>query len=138
MRKILSLLLIFGLLLWYGIEVYPQTINGVKVKLAQINNNDRFLLLEVINNSRKKVILQAETDIILAIDKEMRQSYGSFFGERELLRKLSISREYRYEGILHPGSVKKIYVFFDERSNIQLNSIKTIIYHFNGLKFRLI
>ncbi len=121
-----------------AVRLFPQTIDGVKVKLASINHENKILVLRITNNSGRNVLLRDESDIILAIDNSMRQSYGSFMGENEMLKKLGLTQLYRYEGILKTGSQKTVYIFFDERSNIQLDKIKTIIYHFNGLKFRLI
>lgn len=121
-----------------AVRLFPQTINGVKVNLASINHENKILVLRITNNSGRNVLLRDESDIILAIDNSMRQSYGSFMGENEMLKKLGLTQPYRYEGILKTGSQKTVYIFFDERSNIQLDKIKTIIYHFNGLKFRLI
>jgi len=120
------------------VRLFPQTIDGVKVNLASINHENKILVLRITNNSGRNVLLRDESDIILAIDNSMRQSYGSFMGENEMLKKLGLTQPYRYEGILKTGSQKTVYIFFDERSNIQLDKIKTIIYHFNGLKFRLI
>ncbi len=133
-RKIFYITLITLL----AVRLFPQTIDGVKVKLASINHENKILVLRITNNSGRNVLLRDESDIILAIDNSMRQSYGSFMGENEMLKKLGLTQLYRYEGILKTGSQKTVYIFFDERSNIQLDKIKTIIYHFNGLKFRLI
>lgn len=113
-----------------------QVKKGIKIKILKIEENKSFILLNVVNYSNKKINLENENDIIFAIDQNRRQTFGSFLTSENNARSLNLDN-YNYNCTINPGKSKRVYIFFDPRMNFNLNKMKMLVYHFNGMKFKL-
>jgi hypothetical protein len=122
--------------LFLPVFLEAQTIKGVSINLVKVNPEMGYIVLKITNKTSSMIILKDDRDIVLAIDKSRRQTFGSFSASADYLRELGLSNYY-YGGTLRPGETKKVFVFFDLRANFELEKMKTIIYHINGIKFRI-